>query len=181
MKIALDIDGCFADFAPACNGWLASHLGVERAPIDRWDWYENYGQGSHAAWNRFWNFAQDNPFFATLPVIDGAMGAYKHLVLEGHNLTFLTNRNPRYYGVQTRTWLRRHGMNAGVIHTDDKGSWANDFDLLVEDAPHNLDAWRNNGGQTIRMARSWNIDYNEGLAALNWGGVVATIEALSNG
>lgn len=169
MDIALDIDGVVADFATPCNGWLAACLGVERQPVDRWDWYRNYGTpDGDDAWRRFWGYAVDSEFFNCLPVIEGAQEGYRSLIRQGHHVVFVTARKPRDFGVATRKWLNRHQFHSAVHHVDDKSDLVDEFDLLIDDAPHHLEGWRNAGGQALVFAQPWNRELSSSPGVSSW-------------
>lgn len=174
MRIAVDIDGVVAEFAEPCNAWLASALGVERVPIVRWDWYYDYGHpmGSRV-WKKFWEFASDTEFFNNLPIIPGAKQGVDALLDQGHDVRFVTARDPHNYGRQTREWLSRHRLPVDVVHTERKHDWVDKFDLLVDDAPHHLRAWRREGGNAYVFKQPWNRELASWASVSNWDALVS--------
>lgn len=169
MRIALDIDGVVCDFAGPCNSWLASALGRERIPITRWDWYRDYGEPlGRRAWRLFWGHAEDTEFFNHLPIIHGAKKGVDALFDQGHDVRFITARNPLQFGRQTREWLARHDLPVDVLYAEHKADHIDEFDVLVDDAPRHLADWRRAGGQPLVFNQPWNKECASWPGVSDW-------------
>src|SRR5690554_5453269 len=98
-RVAIDIDGVTAEFAHAANNWLAGLLGTTTQPIDRWDWYRNYGPDGETAWAEFWKMTSKHPeWFVGLPSVEEAVDSIRklHRRRDELSISFVTARNPRY-------------------------------------------------------------------------------------
>lgn len=190
MQVAVDVDGVVADFATPCNFWLASQLGCERQPIDKWNWYENYyplkGQKLvQLVWDDFWRMTREEGegWFDTLPIIDGAQDGVRRLTRAGHRCFFLTARNEKHYRPQTFEWLSRHGLvplldGLGEYLIMDRNKHDYEFDLLVDDRPDNVAAAEAAGRRAVLFDQPWNRHALGYRRAHGWKGVEAYVHDL---
>lgn len=156
MKIAVDIDGVMADFATPANAFMASLLGVEPVEPYQWEWYHQYGDEGEQAWKRLWKLiAADPEWFTTLEPIPGAVEGVQALVEAGHDVEFVTARNPRYYGV-TRLWFDTLDLDLPVHCHRDK--WELGHDALLDDNVDNVDLFHSHGGKACLFLQTWNTD-----------------------
>jgi len=158
-RIGLDIDGVVCQFAPIANQWLATRLGVPPQPVDKWNWFENYGPDGPAAWKAFWWWVEDTNggVFISLDPEPYALDAIKDLVRRGHEVCFITHRNPRYLHAM-HTWLRRNKLDAAdvfEVHCT-KEKWSVDCDIYVDDRPDNVRDLMDHGKDAYLMLQPWN-------------------------
>ena len=157
VKVGIDIDGVCADFAPAANLWLAEDLGMEPAPIDRWDWFENYGHKGSRSWQRFWRFVAENPeWFMGLEPIEGAAREVDAIDGMGHEVIFVTARNARYQDVTWR-WLEANDFHPDhLVHTSQKHEVG--CDIYLDDSMDNIDLLRRNDKRAVLFMQPWNSE-----------------------
>jgi len=153
--LGIDIDGVCAEFADSCNFWLAERLDMDPQPIDRWDWYENYGSEGPRAWREFWRMTEADPdWMGLVPPVPGAAEGVHALEDAGHEVIYVTARNPRYQEA-TWEWLEGEGfVPKHLIHTKDKHLV--ECDLYLDDSVGNIDSLRENDCNAVLFIREWN-------------------------
>lgn len=172
MRIALDIDGCLADF----NNAYADLLEVMGAPaIDRtppwpkiWEWPQQAAPAEVVS--AAWSVVQANPeFFVQIaPTPDAlqlsATGELQQLV-QMHEVYIVTSR-PQFSRGASEFWLGElFGEYMGTIHIHGpKGPLAKALQaqLLIDDKPEHCQSAIAHGVEAICIAQP----YNEGVANL---------------
>lgn len=139
MRLAVDIDGCIADFVSGFqfhletwNNQCICDLNRYDLGLNEWDYRTAYDA-----------FVADGGLLALSPY-EGVVYTLQQWA-KTHQLTYLTRRRPgdrdekRMYQIsaQTLLWLRRHDFPqwANVAYTQNKTSHchANDIPVLIED------------------------------------------------
>lgn len=139
----LDLDGVVADFALA-----ASKLHGLPYPPTEWNWYEPMSEAEFYA-------PFDEDFWATLPETPEAH-AVVDLMRErfGNRLAFLTSPAPtRGCREGKERWAARFDLD--VIPYRKKYHLASPWHVLVDDAPHNVEAFRM-FGDAFLWPQPWN-------------------------
>lgn len=154
LNIAIDIDGCLADFNSAYAQLLIKVAGVDNLPkgwkedkaqrwAPKWDWEELYGY-DFAIQDKVWReFIRPNKsFWKTLDPLhhEEATAVIRHLNylsrMENHNVYFITHRNTFRAKHQTEEWLERYGTHRPtVVISGDKipALRALDIDIFIDD------------------------------------------------
>lgn len=127
MKLAIDLDGCLANFTHAFGDLLIEHtdenLLGERWKEDpafpsTWNWHLAAGY-TDAQSERAWrHVTTSDKFWLTLKPLDGAVGSLKQLnrlSKYGHDVYFITHRVGRKAKWQTEEWLETHGMEHPTV------------------------------------------------------------------
>lgn len=143
-KIAVDICNTIADV----NGALEKEYGISctscKMPGLDTEWFINHLDV----------FAKAEP----IPYSQAAL----NLLAEIYDIVYLTARPVEAADV-TRAWLRGNGYPEGiVIYSTNKPSVFMDLSMAfaVDDAPHELTAYMNNGCKCYALARSYNQAFN---------------------
>lgn len=153
--IFLDMDGPFADFHA---GYRAISGGADPPPM-----HGRSKQEEKEMWDRI--YATED-FFASLPVVDGAIDFYRWLVTHlGHvKHAFLTACPPsNYHDVawQKKLWVRgtlaphdplvipTWGSKTKSAHIQNIG------DILIDDSNTNCAEWNAVGGKAILFKDNW--------------------------
>lgn len=134
MVIAIDIDGCLADFNTAYGNAVVKVTGVDLFPKGwqdsptfptTWNWDLDAGytaEQSKMVWEKA--ILSNNKFWASLDPLPGAeetLANLNRLRRKGHDIYFLTHRMGKNAKFQTEQWLEECGMpNATVILTGQK-------------------------------------------------------------
>lgn len=150
--IFLDMDGPFADFHA---GYRAISGGEDPPP---------YSGRSKAEEKAMWDRIHATPdFFATLPVVEGALDFYRWLrlnIVTDASHAFLTACPPsKYHNIaeQKKRWVRNTLAPHSPLVLPTQGSKAkpaflqNPYDILIDDHDENCKAWTKAGGIAIRF------------------------------
>jgi 5'-nucleotidase len=186
--LGVDIDGVLADYDGAMRDHTSKFMSVPRESIPQTNEWSLVRSG--------WPFESEQHFldthrravtekrmFLTMDPIDGAADALKHLSdLEVHIriITFrLVVKGAHQTAVaDTAAFLDLHNIPyRDLCFLKDKAALAGETDLLIDDAPHNVDAVRQASGLDAAMV--FDQPYNrqvEGLRAMNWNDVVNEVE-----
>lgn len=155
MNIALDIDGCEANFI---QGFInkAHASGVDNAPNHWTEWRGWNGNIERADFNRvFGQIANDTDWWMNLPVMEDTYVNFDPVA-------YITDRP--IASKYSRQWLVEHGFpDAPVFTTGQEGASKHDImkehgiDLIVEDRPVNVHSINNvRGVGAIMLNRPWN-------------------------
>lgn len=169
MNLAIDIDGCLADFN---TGYLKllrrirPGIKVDEFALNfppTWQWPEYYGYTADeekAAWAEI--EASDN-FWKNLHPYPTAYGDLEHLykLSRKHDVYFLTHRRGRDAKWQTEQWLESQGFDRPtVVLSGKKGEFceAAAIDVIIDDKPGNLmTQWHDL--KTVLFKRPYNMNY----------------------
>ncbi len=161
MKIFLDMDGVIVDFMRGAHEFHKLNYNPYPYPKGEWEFVEHTGITPKEFWSplsyRFWS---------TLPWMPDGRAIYD-AVLDIHllnDVAFLTTPTLEPGCVTGKIeWVRRHipTMMMRTIITPAKEMCAHPNALLIDDADHNVDKWRDNGGVAILVPRIWNSRHAE--------------------
>jgi 5'(3')-deoxyribonucleotidase len=186
--LGVDIDGVLADYDGAMRDHTSKFLNVSRETIPKSDQWSLVRSG--------WPFESEQHFldihrravtekrmFLTMDPIPGAAEALKYLSdLEVHIriITFrLVVKGAHQTAVaDTAAFLDLHNIPyRDLCFLKDKAALAGETDLLIDDAPHNVESVRQTSGEDSAMV--FDQPYNQhvqGLRAMNWRDVVNEVE-----
>lgn len=139
MRIFLDMDGVLADFD---LGFYQEH-GL--SPDD----YEEL-HGSKAFWDQIYG----SDFFATLPVIPGALKAVALLQELDQDLMILSAPSKTDVAKctsQKQYWLTKKFGPIPAVFDRDKYRWCKKGDVLIDDRDSNLGPWGEKGGIPVKF------------------------------
>lgn len=191
--LGVDLDGVVADYDGAMRDHVSKFKGVSRDTIPAstsWSlvdsgWPLRDEDDFIACHNRA---VTERRMFLTMDPVDGASDALWYLSDIGVRIRIVTfrlivNGTHTIVGSDTLQWLsmpRPDGRPRipfrDVCFLKDKSALG-DVDLLIDDAPHNIEAVRAAHGPSSAMV--FDQPYNrhvDGLRAANWSDVVAEVE-----
>lgn len=165
LRVGLDLDGCFFDFAgayyDACVRMGRIEAGGFPPPALTWEFYLDHGHdldtflaNCHAA--------ADAGLLWAGPVMPGGADAWNTLWGHGYELHVKTDRafgvHPIASEVATRMWLGHHRLRAHTITFGPDKTQGPHVDVMLEDKLSNYDALDAAGVQVWLMDRPWNQD-----------------------
>jgi 5'(3')-deoxyribonucleotidase len=175
MKIGIDLDGVCYPFVDEFRNWIAEQRDYrgEHLPALQWNFFEDWGMTAKEfnaemrmahEHDALWRFAHPT---------EGTLAALAALPALGHSIHIVTHR-PDYAKATTERWLRDQGIpHRELIFAEDKTKWG--LDVLLDDAPHNIEQARAAGIRAITFDQPWN-EHVTGERVKSWSGFVAAIK-----
>lgn len=133
MKLAIDIDGCLADFSSAYGDLLIKVSGRDLLPVDRktnpdwpttWYWERAAGYTKEIE-SEVWNnhILKTGTFWEDLEPMEHASGTVRRLnaLSKHHDIYFITQRMGVRAKLQTEKWLYELGMDYPTVCLVTKG------------------------------------------------------------
>ncbi len=178
IKLALDLDGVFADFngQPKTHGFsnvlaVVNEKNLFPSPWepDSWNWWSALGYRKSEA-DLAWKFVHGSPhFWATLRPLPFAVDtlAYIQGAIDRHEIqvTFLTTRTSPTAHWQSVEWLQQYGIHRPQVcichnaHSKAQIARALQVYALVDDYVANLKAMQmhDTGIQRFLLSAPWNV------------------------
>jgi hypothetical protein len=146
INIAFDIDGCIVDLNEHLHRVICDYFQKDFKPIDIWDIEEHYGISEDEAW-KFLIDVYCDPM--ETHIIEGASEFLHALFKENHKrgyIQFITSR-PKLSSTMTYKMLDRiiNDIPYQVAFGNHKLDYISNYKYIVEDAPHNIEKFVNNG------------------------------------
>jgi 5'-nucleotidase len=165
LVVGVDLDGCVADYETAFRRCVAAQLGVAEeglGPVGAWDYAES-GWGIRDAEHHLdlhRRAVAEQRLFADMPVVPGAAEALWTLSDAGARIRIITHRlcvsGVHHTAVaDTVAWLDAHDIPyRDLCFVEQKAEVG--ADVVVEDAPHNVEALRAAGREVIVFDQRYN-------------------------
>ncbi len=162
MKCLLDLDGVLVDFVGGvCDFYRIPDPYLDPSLKGKWDFVEAIGMSESTFWNplgeEFW--ANLKP----MPDMENILGIVES-VFGRSNVCLLTSpcRNDGCPTGKMR-WIRQYlpQYSRQFLMGPRKEFCARDDHWLIDDADHNINAFRKAGGQTCLVPRVWNSLHSE--------------------
>lgn len=162
MRVGFDIDGVLYPWADAAAEAAMDHFGLpDPRPMSYWSAYrETMGK---TAWNWLWTAEGQNRTFEKAHLVhDGAITAVRSIGRMGHEVHFVTHRDPLRTAVHTAKFLRAHFSTfqwAGVhvVRNSVKKADLMEWDVFVDDKVETcLEMVEAGVGHVFAPARPWN-------------------------
>lgn len=163
MRIGFDIDGVLFPWTEVANEALVAKFGIpDPGPHRSWDYVRNTVDPKHWAW--LWTPEGSDAVFSQVDrVYPDVVQVVNHLLRRGHEIHFVTHRDPRRTSGHTAAFLARHFGDhpwAGVhvlqnsVPKHTLGTW----DAFVDDKPETVrnflfESWTRH---VFCPARLWN-------------------------
>lgn len=166
MKILLDMDGVIADFVGHfCNTYGVSNPYVHEKNLGCWDIARVMGLSNNQFWSRC-----TLEFWETIPKTEEADNLV--LFLEDRfgrkNISLLSSPgiDPSSM-VGKHRWIETHfpQFSRRFLFGPAKEFAASNKRLLIDDADHNVDSFKEEGGHTHLFARRWNSAHEHSNSA----------------
>lgn len=178
MRIGIDIDSVLAEAMPIFLASIKKRHGLDLKKEDITEW--NMKWGNIDLYREICFVLDDHDMVLNMPLVDGAEDAMKHL-RNHHQVKLITSRaeSRKPY---TKEWATKNFGEIEVVHTDaDKNGY--DVDVLVDDAPHHIEAFAKKNKWAIIFDQPWNR-YEEFpgfpvLRAKNWQEVLDNLELIA--
>ncbi len=160
--LGVDLDGVCADYNLAFRDIVAEHRGVDPESLTlevTWDFLE-WGMDRQDFLNHHGRAVLEHRLFANMPPIEGVAESLWRLSDAGVWIRLITHRlvsNWSHATVVSDTvaWLDRVGIPyRDICFLGDKPQV--EADVYIEDAPHNVEALRADGNETIVFTQSYN-------------------------
>lgn len=188
MRVALDCDGVIYEWQRTCRYMLNLHRGYDLPPVEEW-WHE-WGSVKHAIEKEDWNWvwsqdAVDKGLWRHGHVTKGAIEGIDRLDKK-HDIILITTR-PRLAYRDTLAFVAFHNLPFKEVHIlPDEPKSNVYFDVLVDDAPHNIEDALDKGRHAILFSRPWNTQFAADsdrpfFVARSWDDVVRAVESLPVG
>jgi 5'(3')-deoxyribonucleotidase len=160
-KAFLDMDGVLDDFVGAvCTKYGIRHPYHNGQNIGVWDFVPMTGISD----NDFWN-GLDYDFWANIPKTPEA-DKFVDLAIKTfgfNNVAVLTSPSKHEGCIPgKRDWLHKHYpfLAPRMIPTKLKNFFAHERFVLIDDASHNVNPFREAGGKAILVPRPWNEEHH---------------------
>jgi 5'(3')-deoxyribonucleotidase len=190
MRVGVDLDGVTYDFAGAYKRFAEIVEGHELPYPAGWDFPENqWGWTTEKYLDVFGHSVLEGNVFWRGKPIEGAKEGIAKLRELGHEVVIVTHRDhpdPKVADAMKRAtlyWLQNHNIQVDAILF--KGVKTNlGIDILVDDAPHNIEAATEAGEWVITFDQPWNAPrhlseqaQDRSFRAVGWSEVVRSVEA----
>jgi 5'(3')-deoxyribonucleotidase len=174
LRVLVDCDGVLSDFVDTFLGFVSRHYGVtyERSAVNQWDPFAALGLAP--AWGDFRHYVEAFDLCRKMAPLPGARDFWYALASK-YDTKVATSPQP--YGAwlaQRADWLwgELTVPFAYQIHLTDKTDLAGRFDVLLDDSPHNCEAFELAGGKAFCIAAPYNLNVatrrGDYAAALAW-------------
>lgn len=174
MRIGIDLDGVTYDFVGNLREWAISHgaHGKPELPAERWDFFLDWGWTSEEFLRYFGDAVRSTELFWTGRPVPGAVEALGRLKAAGHEIVIVTHRGhpdpvvSRIMREATVHWLDLYSIPHDSLIFDGTKTRLG-IDVLLDDAPHQIEAAREAGERAVFFTQPWNAD-EEGERVGSW-------------
>lgn len=175
MRIGIDIDSVLAEAMPIFLASIKERHGLDLKKEDITKWNMNWGEVD--LYREICCVLDQPELVINMPLVDGAKEGM--IYLRGRYKVKLITSRKDTRAPQTRAWADKHFGNIEIVHTDaDKNGY--NVDVLIDDAPHHIEAFAKKHRWAIVFDQPWNhnVDF-KGLPVLranNWEEVLLNVE-----
>lgn len=164
MRVGIDIDGVLYPWDEAARDALQWKFRIERpGPSLYWTWLKD--NITRDQWDWLWTEeGQNEAFSQTYRAYPGAAAMVNAILKAGHEVHFVTHRDPRRTAIQTALFLSFHfhahpWAGVHVVQNRTKKHSLQGWDVFIDDKPETVRemlAWTN--AQVFTPARPWNVE-----------------------
>jgi hypothetical protein len=145
LKLAFDLDNVIYPFVQVLGDYAALSTGRPRGDFPdatKWEFYEDWGMDWEAFLDLYCQGVEEDYVFRQGQPIDGALRALRVLQADGHTIHLITDRFIGYGAIPlTEGWLYKWDIPYDTL-TFAADKTIIDADILFDDRPSNVDAWR---------------------------------------
>ena len=144
-------------------------------------WWQDYGIDK----SYFEDLLNEEGFFLNLEPVEGAIETLTKLHEEGYDIHILTcPQHNEFCYIEKVKWVQKYlpfiNIETNFHTTGNKGLFAKENRIIVDDNIKYLEQWSNNGGVSIAFGKyGWNEDY-DGINTSNWNEVYNKIKELED-
>lgn len=160
MKIALDLDGVLADII---HPWIENHnkqykKSINKEDINQWDFWRKIGLDKYEFYRQLsnsWERWKDVP-----PTENDIASAVDRLHSLGR-VDIVTARDKESTN-NVINWLEHNGIkfNEYVSVFDGRDKAKLDYDVFIDDSPHNVERMDSKGSNVLLYDQPWNREVN---------------------
>jgi 5'(3')-deoxyribonucleotidase len=160
LRIGVDLDGVLANLIDPLRAAYAREIGVPVTEVPMpCDWQLSNWQLDERTLDRVLREIVERGEIIDVAVYPRALAALQRAATDGHQLVVVTARGfhntSRCERADTHTWLAGLPLPvAHVVFTQDKADA--DVDVLLDDAPHNVEQFLASGRPAFVIDRPWN-------------------------
>lgn len=162
MIVGFDIDGVLFPWDDCARDGLVERFGIERpAPSTYWSYLKDVLEPEQ--WKWLWTHeGQDNVFGRVERVYPGAVDAINDILRLGHQVHFVTHRDPRRTSLHTAAFLTLHfgghpWAGVHVVQNSVQKRRLMRWDVFVDDKPETvLDIINHTPARVFAPHRPWN-------------------------
>jgi len=156
-KIFLDMDGVIVDFMRGAHEYHKLPYSSYPYPVGEWMFTKHLLMDDHDFWSPL-----GYKFWAELPWMPDGHEIWRMIMDLDPVLCTAPTLHPGCAGGKMQ-WIKNNlpQMYKRVIITAAKEMCAHPSALLIDDADHNVNKWRANGGVAILVPRIWNSRHAE--------------------
>lgn len=177
MKIGIDIDGVIANFYEPYEKLCIKHQGEDLFGDNKWpnreprtwNWPESYGY-TRETMRKVWEEIKQSGSFWTYasPMEPDRSTVVPLVVMNEHDVYFITSRPGKNALWQTKTWLGSVGMKgANVMLSNHKGFAAKalELDIYIDDKAQNIQEceWVSPKTHSYLLNKPYNVGYQVNL------------------
>lgn len=163
VRLGIDLDGTMCDFVGTLRSYITQKTGrspLEMAEPDNWNFYKNQWGYTSPQYVEFMKAGvKDGEIFWEQPIEPFAKMVMDDLYAAGYELYIVTAR--LFEGVEedcvnaTKEWLGKYDIpHHKLIVSNDKTNLG--LDLLLDDAPHNIENAELHGTKGLIYDQLWN-------------------------
>lgn len=167
MRIGVDLDGVTYDFHSVLRDYCQHVTGRWLPEITQWNCWGEWGMTKDEWFRHVHSASALGVLFRKGPALPGAELAIPLLMRDGHEVVIVTHREGQTARWHTLSWLADHRITFDqIIFAADKTVL--NLDVLIDDAPHNLEAARACGTRAVRFAQPWNAELDGYESVAGW-------------
>lgn len=187
LKIAIDLDGVVYNFIDEFRDYLINHEGYDPDDLPEeytsWDYYKVWGLSDLEYWEKFFTAAHKSHILTNGKVIPGAKEGLEKIKELGCEIVILTAREA--VGTKTSETIRTNTLNwldaNGIVFDElviSNEKFNEDFDVLFDDGPHNIEAVILDGRPAIFFDQPWNRSVPIYNRVYGWDQLVESVEEM---
>lgn len=184
MRIGIDIDGVLFPWDDVAAEAVASRFRIPN-PGASGHWYHLRDTLPPTAWRWLWSEEGQNAVFSQVGrTYPGIVEVVRSLLKVGHEVHFVTHRDPRRTALHTATFLSIHfgrhpWAGVHVIQNDVRKARLLRWDAFVDDKPETvLDLLGEERIKVLCPARPWNTELEDELFLTRYTDPLQILEAL---
>ena len=180
--VAVDIDGVLYDVDGVMWRWLVNQgYPPPSHEIRTYSMGQNWNLEEEVVTEEFGKAVDAGFMFRYGDAYKESVNAVRRIFQKGHKVVLITARDltgrENKCHQATLKWLRENGVPFDELHITSEKEKVN-FDILIDDAPGNIERVMSNGKRGYILHRPWNRDEGEGYDRGTWVDILMHLEGL---